>query len=325
MKKYMKRLLCLLLFAIFGLTACGDGKSTADDAAVLKIDGENITRSEYMVYLYTATQNFLSAAGEDVWNMDFDGQTADELVEDRTISTLQSVIVAKNYAEQNGIALTDEQKEEARQAAEEFVAGVSAEDLDKMGIDAEGMYPLMEKSYLYSLVYETIAAECEVDPTEMEQFYQENKEQLRTDYTTLRLNSILLDNEQNAEEAAERARDGEDFSALFAEYDTDETAKDEENGGEMTLYQSYLQGITELREDWQVGNIIGPVPMDGSYFVFRVLEKDVPSEEEVKETAEALYRDNVRAEYVENWMDEAAAAQTVEKVEAEWETLEKFH
>lgn len=325
MKKYMKRLLCLLLFAAFGLTACGDGNSAAADATVLKIDGESISRSEYMVYLYTATQNFLSAAGEDVWNMDFDGQTADELVEDRTISTLQSVIVAKDYAEQNGIALTDAQKEESRQAAEEFVAGVSAEDLDKMGIDVEGMYPLMEKSYLYSLVYDTIAAECEVDPTAMEQFYQENKEQMRTDYTMLRLNSILLDNEQSAEEAAERARAGEDFAALFAEYDTDETAKDEENGGEMTLYQSYLQGITELREDWQAGNIIGPVSMDGSYFVFQVLEKDVPSEEEVKETAETLYRDNVRAEYVENWMDEAATAQTVEKVEAEWETLEKFH
>ena len=35
--------------------------------------------------------------------------TADELLEERTISTLQSVIAAKAYAAENGIALTEEQ------------------------------------------------------------------------------------------------------------------------------------------------------------------------------------------------------------------------
>ena len=131
MRKYTKRLLCFLLFAILGLTSCGGGIGSAGNETVLKIDGENITRSEYMVYLYTATQNFLSAAGEDVWNMDFDGQTADELLEERTISTLQSVIAAKAYAAENGIALTEEQKAESKTAAEDFIAGVSPEDLEK--------------------------------------------------------------------------------------------------------------------------------------------------------------------------------------------------
>ena len=97
MRKYTKRLLCFLLFAILGLTSCGGGIGSAGNETVLKIDGENITRSEYMVYLYTATQNFLSAAGEDVWNMDFDGQTADELLEERTISTLQSVMLFPDF------------------------------------------------------------------------------------------------------------------------------------------------------------------------------------------------------------------------------------
>ena len=35
---------------------------------------------------------------------------ADELVEERTISTIQSVIAAKEYAAANGIALTEEEK-----------------------------------------------------------------------------------------------------------------------------------------------------------------------------------------------------------------------
>jgi len=83
---------------------------------VLKIDNHDITKYEYMVYLYTTTQSFVSAAGEDVWNLDFDGQTADELVEERTISTLQSVLAAEEYAAAHDIALTDDQKEEAAAA-----------------------------------------------------------------------------------------------------------------------------------------------------------------------------------------------------------------
>ncbi len=325
MRKYTKRLLCFLLFAILGLTSCGGGIGSAGNETVLKIDGENITRSEYMVYLYTATQNFLSAAGEDVWNMDFDGQTADELLEERTISTLQSVIAAKAYAAENGIALTEEQKAESKTAAEDFIAGVSPEDLEKIGIDAEGMAPLMETSFLYSLVYETIAAECEVEPEEMERYYEENREQLRAEYTTLRLNSILLDSAERAEEAAARARAGEGFNALFAEYDVDDTAKDKENGGEITLDQGYLRTVFDVREDWEVGNIVGPIPINGRFFVFEVLERNVPSDETVKAVAEQVYRDAVRAEYVENAMNQAAALQTVEKVEGVWDSLEKFH
>lgn len=325
MIKYATRLLCFLLFAVMGLAACGDGKNAAGNATVLKIDGENITRSEYMVYLYTATQNFLSAAGEEVWNMDFDGQTADELLEERTISTLQSVIAAKAYAEENGIALTEEQKAAAKTAADDFIAGVAPEDLEKMGIDAEGMYPLMEKSYLYSLVYDTIAAECEVEPEEMERYYEENREQLRAEYTTLRLNSILMDSAERAEEAAERARAGEDFGTLFEEYDVDDTAKGTENGGEITLEQGYLRTVFDVREEWEPGDIVGPVPINGRFFLFEVLEREVPSDETVRANAEQAYRDAVREEYVESAMDRAAALQTVEKVEGAWDSLEKFH
>ena len=115
MKSKIKGLLCLLLTA-FSLTACVD--SSVEDVAVMKIDGQEIMKSEYMVYLYTTTKSFVSAAGEDVWNMDFDGQTADELVEERTINTIQSVIAAKEYAEANGIALTEEQKAAAAEAAD---------------------------------------------------------------------------------------------------------------------------------------------------------------------------------------------------------------
>lgn len=320
MRKRMKRLLCLLLFAVMSLTACGT--SSAGEEAVLKIDGQEIMKYEYMVYLYTTTQSFISMAGEDVWNMDFDGQTADELVEERTISTLQSVIAAQEYAKANDIALTAEQKEEAKQAAEQFMATVSKEDLDKMGLDTEKLIPLMEASYLYSLVYEQLSAECGVDDADMETYYQTNKDDIKADQTTFQVETILLQDKDKADEAMKRAKAGEDFAALFAEYDTDPTVED---GGKMTLTQAQLQAGFGLTESLEVGDITGPVQIGEGYFILKTVEKDVPTEAEVKEYAENTYRSNVQAEYAETRLSEMMKAQSVEKIEGVWETLEKFH
>ena len=319
MKKRMKGLIGLLLAAMMCLTACG---SDFTEEAVLKIDGQDIMKSEYMVYLYTTTQSFVAAAGEDVWSMDFDGQTADELVEERTISTLQSVIAAKEYAEANGIALTEEQKAEAKAAADQFVATVSAEDLEKMGVDAEKLVPLMEASYLYTLVHETIAAECEVDGADMEAYHQANKEQLKADYTTLNLQTILLDDAEKAAEAADRAKAGEDIAALFQEYDLN---PEEENGGAMSVPQSYLQASFGLTETLEVGDVAGPLQVGEGYFILKVLEKTVPADEDVKELAESTYRSEVQTSYTEARFNELMKDQTVEKIEGVWETLEKFH
>lgn len=326
MKKKIRSLLCLLLFVALSLTACGSSTANFTDEAVLKIDGQEIMKSEYMVYLYTTTQSFIAAAGQDVWSMDFDGQTADELVEERTISTLQSVKAAEEYAAANGIALTDEQKEEAAAAAEQFVSTVDESDLAKMGMDIEKLIPLMEASYLYSLVYESIAAECAVDEADMAAYYEEQKDQIKEDYTSLKVATILLDDGEKAKEAADRAKAGEDFAALFQEYDVDPAVQSGEENGETTMYQSYMLASFGLAEPLEVGEIAGPIQVeDGRYFILKALEKTVPTEEEVKQMAETGYQDKIQTEYTEARIDEMVKAQKVEKIESVWATLEKFH
>lgn len=322
MKKKMKSLLGILLAGMLCLTACGGGTTAFTDEAVLKIDDQEIMKSEYMVYLYTTTKSFISAAGEDVWTMDFDGQTADELVEERTISTIQSVIAAKEYAAANGIALTEEEKAAAKAAAEQFIAGVSEEDLAKMGVTVETLQPMMEDSYLYTLVHQSIAEECEVDAADMDVYYQANKEQMKKDYTSLKLQTILLDDKEKAEEAAKRAKAGEDFVKLFDEYDVDPSA---ENGGEMTVPQNYLQASFGLTDELEAGDVAGPLKIGEGYFILKALEKTVPTEAEVKELAESNYRTEQQTSYTEARFTELTKGQSVEKVEGVWEALEKFH
>ncbi len=323
MKRTGKRLLSLLLFVLLSLTACGG--STFTDEAVLKINEQEIMKSQYMIYLYTTTQSFLAMAGEEVWTMDFDGQTADELVEERTISTIQSVIAAKAYAAENNITMTEEQKAEAKEATAQFLETVPAADLAKMGVDESSLLPLMEDSYLFSLVQNEIAAECDIDEEDLAGYYAENKEAIKEEYTTVRVQSILLDDAEKAAEATERAKAGEDFTALFKEYDIDPAAQTGEENGERTMQQSYLLMSFGLTEPIEAGEVAGPLQMGEQYFVIKVAEKTVPTDAETEELAREQYRRQVQASYAEARMNEMVETQTVEKIGDAWDTMEVFH
>ncbi|WP_352399498.1 peptidyl-prolyl cis-trans isomerase [Anaerotignum sp.] len=326
MKK--KGLLCLLTAGVMALSACGstsESSSNFNDEVVMKIDGREIMKSEYMVYLYTTTKSFTAVGGDEIWSMDFDGQTADELVEERTLNTIQSVVAAKKYAEENGMTLTDEQKEEAVKASEQFVTNLPKEDIEKMGIDAKKLAPFMEDSYMYSFVYQALAAECEVDEAEKAKYYEENKAQMTEDYTLLDMETIVMDDLEKAKEVVQKARDGQDFQELFKEYDIDENAKQEEQGGKMSLYKTQFASSFGLIDVPEVGTITDPIEMDGVYFIIKMNTNTVPQESEIKTVAEASFTNQKQAEYSDARFAEMIAAQKVEYIGGVFENLEKFH
>lgn len=326
MKK--RGLLCLLIAGAMALSACGGSNknsSNFNDEVVMKIDGREIMKSEYMVYLYTTTKSFTAVGGEDIWTTDFDGQTADELVEERTLKTLQSVIAARKYAEDNGITLSDEQKAEVTKACEQFVANVPQEDIAKMGIDAESMAPYIEGTYIYSLVYKALAAECEVDEAEMTNYFEENKEQMRDDYTVLDIDSVLLDDLDKANEVVQKAKDGEDFRSLFEQYDVDENAKQQENGEKMTVYKSQFATFFGIEDIPEIGQIAGPIDVDGSYYVLRVNSITVPEDSEIKTMSDEAFTSQKQADYSDARFEEMMADQKIEYVDEVYNSLEKFH
>ena len=321
MKKKVWGAFCLWITGLLFLAGCG---STFSDEVIARIDGKDVMKSEYMVYLYTTTESFVSAAGDDVWNMDFDGMSGEELVQERAFSTIQSVAAAENYAAANGITLTEEEKTAAHEAAEEFLTRVSEQDLEKMGVDQETLYTLMEESYLYSVVYDTLAAECEVNQTDMERYYLEHAEEFRNDYTQLTIDTIMVNDAQTAQEVAEKAKAGEDFTALFEQYDVDQTAQNSETGGEMTLYQQYLNTMFGLSENLTEGQITDPIRVGDSYFILKVLSVTEPDEVEVQSMAETAYRQSVQSAYVENRLSTMINAQKKKKIPEAWENLESF-
>lgn len=331
MKK--RGLLCLLTAGMLALSACGGTKEKTEstettamvDEVVMTIDGEEIMKSEYMLYLYTTTMSFISLGGEEIWTMEFEGQTGEEFVVDRTLNTLQSVKAAKKYAAENEIALTEEEVASAAKAAEDFVTNIPEDAAPKIGMDKEKMIPCMEESQIFNKVYQALAAEAEVDEAGKTAYFEENKEKLRTDYTMMDVNTVLVKDLDTANTVVEKFKSGTSFDALFAEYEMDEGAKAKEGGGKTSMYKMQLISSFGLETVPAVGQITDPIEEQGAYFVVLVEGETVPSDEEMRTLSDQGFTGIKQEEYATARMGEMIAAQEVSFVEDVYNNLEKFH
>lgn len=321
----MKRIQAILMGCLLMLGLCSGCSATAEDTVLARIDEREITKSEYMVYLYTTTQSFVGTAGSDVWDLDFDGMTADELVQERAFHTIQSVVAAERYATENNIVLTEEEKQQAHDAAEDFMMQVSDADFAKMGVSEKQLDALMESSYLYTVVYDKLAEECAVNQEEMDAYYEQHAEDVRKAHTQVTLDTIMVEAQQTADLVAQKAQAGEDFATLFATYDMDETAKNDPSKGEMKLYQEYLYTTFGLTEPLTIGQVTDAIEVNGQYFILKIKDIEPPTQEQVQQLAQEEYRQTVQMQYVDTRLSKMIEAQKVEKTPEAWENLENFH
>ncbi len=324
--KKAKWLTAVLAAAVMALSGCsGETQSQFEDEVVATIDGTDVMKSEFMVYLYSVTQSLEYAGGEEVWSMDIDGMSADEVAKEQALTTLQSVIATRNYAAENQLELTEEQKEQAELAGENIFDSLTEDEKAKLGTDAKGMGAVYEDSYLYALAFDHLASQFEPVEADAEAYYQENMETLREDYTEYTLASIMMPDEETANEAYERYQAGEDFDALFEEYEMDEAEKESEDKGRRVLTAASMEGYLDDVLSMQVGDVTEPMQSAEGYFIFRVEQIHVPDDGELKIAAAAEYMDEQKNIYAQQKIQEMIDAQEVEIVQEVWDNLEKLH
>ncbi len=325
MKMVAMVLACTMLAAGCGSSTTEVAEESFSDAIIMQIDGEDIMKSEYLVYMYTTTQSFASMAGEDVWTMEIDGMTADEVVEERTLETLRKVKAAVQYAEEKGMTLTEEQVTEAHTSASQFMMYIPEEDLARVGVTEEELAVLMEESYMFSNVYQAIAMEAVFDEAEMETYFEEYREAYREQYSYLDFNCVVVDDEAIADEVLAKALDGEDFDALFDEYDIDEVAKESEDKGKASMYKTDFLASFGIEELPELGVQEEVLLIDPYFFIMNVEYIGVPTDEECDAMMEYAYQEEQMMTYAEAKTAEMIAEQEVVYMEDVFATITPFH
>lgn len=169
-----KKLLVLLLgmCGICMLSACGK-KNTEEDVQVVYRFGDSVvTYGEFYIYAKTVEEDYQKTYGNGIWSLELTTGDGESTVRDVTvldiISDINRVKVLVTQAQESGLSISDNEREEARNAADTFYNGLTEKDLAETEITRELAVQVMEENMLAQKVYDQILSEYDFEISDEE-------------------------------------------------------------------------------------------------------------------------------------------------------------
>ena len=167
------------------LLACGC--RAAEDAPeeenyLVKINGETVSAEEFNIYMYETQNSVELLGGEDRWQTDFDGRTAESVARDNALAAVTLVKFAGERAREAGIELSGDEASAADALAEEAYESLTDSQRETIGADLELYKKVMRENALYNEVYKYIVSDYVVSEDEFEQYYEQNRDELVKQY-----------------------------------------------------------------------------------------------------------------------------------------------
>lgn len=261
MKKY-GLLLGLVLLVALALAGCERARKdteiilTTDFAPdeVFRIDSEACYLPEINVYMRTSQSQYEGLFGKEIWGKDIGGQTLESQLKDTILARVAQIKVMKLLAGEYSIELSNEEKDKAKQAAEQYIEGLSEDEKAAMGIDADSVANMYCEYALANKLYEYITKDVNPEISDDEARTIKVKHLLLKTYT--------LDKDGNKQEfeqldklrtkakirkIMEEINGGADFDAMAEKYNQDkETTYSFMKG---TMPESFEEAAFSLETD----------------------------------------------------------------------------
>lgn len=190
---------------------------------VMKVGGREVSLEEYRYY-YLNTKSDMDGGDQSYW----DDEANETALKEATLETIKRDYTVYRVAEDNNIALTDEDQESVSSKITSAKNNYETEDdylnaLNQAYLNEEMYQRFVENNVLYNALYNKLTlTDGKYAITE-----EAMRELLGSDYARVKHILISFDsdgtetNKEKATAALSRAKDGEDFDALVEEYNED--------------------------------------------------------------------------------------------------------
>lgn len=312
--------------ALLALAGCSPADSNSENESgsekLAQFEGGEVTRSEFDEQLEAFAQQ---SGGEG--QLPSKGDPQYEQLVAQIMPQLVSMEIAKVYAEENGITVSDEDVDEelerlkeqlGEQARSQGQGDISDEEafrqaLEQAGFSEQELRDDIREQLPLQKVQEEVAGDAGPSDEEVRRFYDENEETFAQPEERCARHILLPpDGEQKAEEVKQELEDGGDFAAL-AEEESQDPGTAEQGGdlgcqpetdpqsGQPTYAPAF--GDALFANDAEEGDLLGPVETEFGYHVIEVQEiraESTPPFEEV----ESQIRDQLTQEAQSNEFQE---------------------
>lgn len=318
MKKLKSILAMLLCFSLFATAGCTE--QIDNENIIATVDGKAISKSEYMLYLYEATRDFNEIGGNDIWETDFDGQSAENVVKERAFTTMLHVKVTADKANKYKVSLSDEDKTAAKERGDTELASMTEQQKEIISISQQDIYRIMEDASLYRKVIEAVTKDYQLSEADFNAYFEQNKEAQRTAYTQYTINTILIPDHQTAQEISQRLKQGEEFQAVYQQYEM--SSQNEEFVGTTQSYKNRLDATFNIDFNFEQGQITDPISTEDGYFIIYIDQKSVPDDAQLKELIKSEYISSMKQQVFTDELNQWLADTEIERNDSVWNTIE---
>lgn len=195
---------------------------------VFRIEKESCSIAEVMVYITNLQNQYEHTFGAEIWNASYDGETLEENIKETVLAKLARIKALNLLASEHEIVLDAGEQQKASEAAATYYATLNDSERKILSVDEKILGRMYEEYALSEKVYEYLIADINPEISDDEartitvqhiliKTYSLNESGERVEYTEQAKKEAY----NRASEALKRARKGDEFTSLIAEYSED--------------------------------------------------------------------------------------------------------
>ena len=172
---------------------------------VFKIGGDSCNQTEAKVYLANYQNIYGKSYGIDLWEQGFQKKKLKQYVKEVALSEMTKIICMDLLAEDQGIALTTEEKARIKDAAAKYYESLNEAELTYTGASQSDIESMYEDYALANKVYQSLTQSVDEGVSDDEARIMEAMQ-------------IYVKTQDKAEEVSAKLAAGEDFAAVASNY-----------------------------------------------------------------------------------------------------------
>ncbi len=242
--------LTCVLFLAAGCSSNIPIVSAVTQPYVFSVGSEKCPVEEAKMILLQYQKEYASLYGIDLWDHDYGAsESLETYVKDLTASQLAEVYTLDIIASEQDVELSEDEKAQTVAAAQEYMQGLSEEELEYLGIDEDQAAALYERYLLAQKLYTSLTENVSQEVSDDEARVME-------------MEQIVLTDSGTASDLLAQLESGSDFDSLAESYSESDTTS-------LTVNRStYDDEVTEVLFAMDTGDYSDVLEIDGQYYIF---------------------------------------------------------